>query len=154
MEIKKAKEENLKDIQKLNHQLCIKENEEFDKTINKDYPIQKKGEEYFRERITNGCVLIAVIKNKIIGYLAGAIVEAEDYRNISKLAETENMFVLPEFRSKGVGKKLLDEFISWCKSKKANRIKTVASIQNKESINFYKREGFKDYNLELEKELL
>ena len=41
---------NLRDIQDLNHQLCIKENKEFDATINPDYPVQKQGEEYFKDR--------------------------------------------------------------------------------------------------------
>jgi len=47
VKIQVAKQKNLIDIQKLNHQLCIKENQEFDTTINKDYPIQKKRRKIF-----------------------------------------------------------------------------------------------------------
>lgn len=145
--------ENLGDILNLNHQLCIKENKEFDATINKDYPIQKSGEEYFKKRIKNDCALVAFADDRIVGYLVGAIIETENYRNISKLAEEENMFVLEKYRNLGIGKQLLQEFIKWCKSKKVERIRTVASAQNTKAIEFYKREGFIDYNLVLEKEI-
>ena len=145
--------ENLGDILNLNHQLCIKENKEFDATINKDYPTQKSGKEYFAERIKNDCALIAFIGDKVVGYLVGAIIEAEDYRNISKFAEAENMFVLEEYRNLGIGKKLFDEFIKWCKSNEVKRIRAIASVQNIRAIEFYRREGFVDYDLVLEKEI-
>lgn len=153
IKIQLATIKNLRDIQNLNHQLCIKENKEFDATINKDYPLEQSGEKYFKERIKNGCALVAITDGKVGGYLVGAIIEHEDYRNISKLAEAENMFVLEEYRSSGIGKKLFNEFIKWCKSKGAKRIRAVASVQNTKAIEFYKREGFKEYNLTLEKEI-
>lgn len=153
VKIESATIKNLKDIQNLNHQLCIKEYGEFDKTINKDYPIQKIGEEYFKERIKNGCALVAIDGDKIVGYLVGGIAETDDYRNISKLAEAENMFVLLEYRSSGIGKRLFDEFIKWCKSKGVKRVCVVASAKNTRAIEFYKREGFNDYSLVLEKEI-
>jgi len=151
--IQSATIENLKDIQDLNHRLCIRENKEFDATINPVYPIQKQGEEYFKDKIKNGYTLIAVVDGKVIGYLVGGISDVEDYRNISKIAEVENMFILEEYRSMGIGKKLLQEFTKWCKSKKVQRIKAVASAQNKRAIEFYRREGFKDYDLVLEKKI-
>ncbi|HLD54690.1 MAG TPA: GNAT family N-acetyltransferase [Candidatus Nanoarchaeia archaeon] len=144
---------NLKEIQYLNHQLCIKENKEFDATINPDYSIQKQGEEYFKDRINNGCTLITIVDGKVIGYLIGSISNAEDYRNLSKIAEAEEMFILEDYRSMKIGKKLLQEFAKWCKSKKVERIKVVAYAQNSKAIEFYRREGFKDYDFVLEKEI-
>lgn len=77
---------HLREIQDLNHQLCIKENREYDTTINHYYPLQKRGEDYFKARIKSGCALVAVENNIIIGYLVGEISPAEEYRTISKLA--------------------------------------------------------------------
>lgn len=144
---------HLKDIQHLNHLLCIKENKEFDSTINKDFSIQKAGEEYFTKRIQNDCALIAVAEDKVVGYLIGAIAETPQYRNVSKLAELENMFVLEEYRSTGVGKKLVDEFIGWCKKQEASRVFVIATAQNSFAIKFYNREGFQDSSVILEKEI-
>lgn len=145
--------ENLGDVLNLNHQLCIKENKEFDATINKDYPILKSGKEYFKGRIKDGCALIALADDKVVGYLVGAITETEDYRIVSKIAEAENMFVLEEYRNLGIGKKLFEDFIKWCKSNEVERIRAVASVQNIRAIEFYKRENFNDYNLVLEKDI-
>ena len=153
IEIKVAAISNLKDIQELNHQLCIKEVKEFDQTINENYPIQKDGEEYFKERIENGYALVADVDNKIVGYLIGGISEASDYRNISKIAEAENMYVLEEYRSFGIGGKLFQEFIDWCKAKGIERMKVVVSSKNTKAIDFYKKEGFEDYDITLEKTL-
>jgi len=145
--------EDLKDIQDLSHKLHIKENKEFDATINKDYPIQKLGEIYFKKRIKNDCALVAFVKEEVAGYLVGAIHEPEDYRNISNVAEAENMLVLEKYRSLGIGKQLFQEFIKWSQSKGAKRIRVVASAQNIKAIEFYKREGFKEYDLTLEKDI-
>lgn len=153
IKIQHAAVKNIRDIQNLNHQLCIKEHKDFDATINKDYPVQKSGEKYFKERIKKDCALIATIDGKISGYLVGAISDAEGYRNIHKIAEAENMFVLEEYRSLGIGKQLFQEFIKWCKSKGVKKIRAVASVQNQKAIEFYKREGFKEYNLTLEKDI-
>ena len=71
----------------------------------------------------------------------------------SKIAEAENMFVLEEFRGQGIGVKLLQEFVTWCKSKDVKRIRTVASAQNTRAIEFYRRAGFLDYDLVLERDL-
>ena len=136
IKIQSATIKNLKDIQELNHQLYIKENKEFDSTINKNFSIQKSGENYFKKRIKNDCTLIATVDGKTIGYLVGAISEVSDYRSILKLAEAENMFVLEEYRSLGVGKKLMNEFVKWCKSNKIKRMRVVASAQNIQAIKF------------------
>ena len=63
------------------------------------------------------------------------------------------MFILEEFRERGVGKKLMEGFIDWCKKKGVKRIKLVASIQNSKAIKFYHKLGFDNYTLNLEKTL-
>lgn len=153
VKIQPATIKNLRNIQDLNHQLCIKENKEFDPTINPNYPIQKQGKEYFKNKIKDGCVLIAIVGGKVVGYLVGGISDVEDYRKITKIAEAENMFILKDYRSFGIGKKLLQEFTKWCKSKKVERVKAVVSAQNKRAIEFYHREEFEDYDFVLEKKI-
>jgi len=155
IEIREATIEDLRDIQKLNHELCKKENKEFDSTINSDWPLSEEGEEYFKDRISekDGYVLIALIDGEIVGYLAGGIVEAEDYRNISNIAELENMFIVKEHRSKNIGAKLYKVFVDWCKEKEIERIKVVVSSENIKAINFYKNNKFKDYDIVLENEI-
>jgi ribosomal protein S18 acetylase RimI-like enzyme len=153
--IKTARIEDLKKIQELNLKLFQKEHKEYDKLLNLDWTFGEPGTKYFRDRISkdNGCVLITVVDGKIVGYLCGGIIKGETYRNLPVVAELENMFVLEEYRSRHIGKRLYDEFVKWCKSKGVGKIKVQATAQNELAIKFYRDNDFKDYTLVLEHDL-
>jgi GNAT superfamily N-acetyltransferase len=102
---------------------------------------------------TDGVIFVAEDNNKIIGYLAGDIKNATSWRKKMKIVEGESMFVLPEYRSQGIGSKLFEEFFKWAKEKGATRVSLTASFANVKAIKFYKKLGFKEYDLVLEKEL-
>ncbi len=55
------------------------------------------------------------------------------------------MFVLEEYLRLGVGAKLFEASLQWCRSNGINRMRVVASAQNKRAIDFYKKNGFDDY---------
>ena len=115
-----------------------------------------EGRKYFSDRIQedSGCTLVALVDGNIVGYLVGGmVVEPESYRTIPQMAELENMYTLEEVRSRGIGTKLSQKFTDWSKEKGAKRLKVVASAQNQRAIDFYKRNGFEDYNLTLERDL-
>ena len=63
------------------------------------------------------------------------------------------MFVLDGSRGKNVGGKLVDEFIKWVKLKEVSKITVTASAKNVKVIGFYKKLGFEEYDLKLEKEV-
>ena len=111
---------DLEVVQKLNQALCAKENREYDETINADYPFTEKGEEYFRSRIESADALVLVAKEgpDSVGYLVGAIIEPEDYRTIRTIAELENMFIVENYRGKGIGGKLSKQFETGAKREK------------------------------------
>ncbi|MEI7777221.1 MAG: GNAT family N-acetyltransferase [bacterium] len=153
--IKRADISDLQAIQKLNAELCEKENREFDETINPEFPFSKGGEEYFRARIEreDGFVLVIKEGENAVGYLVGGIVEPEDYRSIIKMAELENMYVQENLRGQGLGGKLVDQFESWCKGKGVTRIRVIASAGNSDAIKFYEAHGSKKVSITLEKDL-
>lgn len=153
--IKNAAINDLQKIQELNLKLFEKEHKEYDSLLNLDWTFGKVGTKYYQDRISkdDGCVLVAIVDNKIVGYLCGGLKKAEEYRNLPIVAELENTFVLDEFRSKGIGKKLYNEFINWCKTKNVGKIRVEASVQNELAIKFYRNNNFKDYTLILEADL-
>jgi GNAT superfamily N-acetyltransferase len=153
--LEKASIADLETIQKLNQELCSKENREFDKTINPNYPFSEKGEEYFRSRIesADGLALLAKEGSAVVGYLVGGMVEPEDYRTVGSIAELENMYVQESMRGKGVGGKLISQFEDWCKERKVQIIRVVASAANNDAINFYKKHGSEEVSVTLEKKL-
>ena len=52
------------------------------------------------------------------------------------------MFVLEQYRSRGVGSQLVDDFKKWSREKGAQRILVVAYVTNEKAVNFYQRDGF------------
>jgi aralkylamine N-acetyltransferase len=56
-------------------------------------------------------------------------------------AYIQDLVILPEYRKKGVGKKLICALINYCKSKNVN---WIALISEPDQEDFYKKIGFKE----------
>lgn len=144
--IKKADIENLKEIQELNNQLFKLEYDNFDPSLKVGWPFEKEGIEYFSDMLTNEIVFIALVDDIIVGYLAGSINVESSY--VTKtLAELDNMFILESYRKYGIGTKLINEFKGYCKKRQIQEIKVTASAKNSNAINFYRKNGFEDFEM-------
>ena len=154
--VRKATIEDLQVIQDFNNKLCAKENLDFDSTINPHFATSEGGLRYFTSNIEDNekLVLLAKDESTPIGYLVGGIETVGDYRTIPNICEVDNMWVDEAYRSQGVGKKLMDTITTWAKERGIKRMRVIASHQNEKGINFYKREGFAEYDLILEKDIL
>ncbi|MFA6493371.1 MAG: GNAT family N-acetyltransferase [Patescibacteria group bacterium] len=156
MRIRKATIKELETIQQLNLDHFNYEIELFDETLNNKWTFSKKGANYFIKKINNekSVVLIAEEDNKIIGILVGEI-PPKDFSRKPRiiLAEMKQLFLDKNYRSKGIGSALVDEFFKWAKKQKATRAQVCASVTNIDGVRFYKKHGFEDFNLFLEKEL-
>ena len=53
----------------------------------------------------------------------------------------------------GIGSKLVNSFLTWCKDQNAKRIMVTASVGNLNTINFYKKNGFQEINVTLRNEI-
>jgi len=116
VKIEVATTDDLKDIQNLNLLLFKKEYEEFDKTLNCEWPMSENGKNYFKKSITEDshCAFVARVDNKIVGYLVGRTHKDKVLHRILPL---------------------------------------LASVQNTDGINFYRKNGFVDCNLILEADI-
>ena len=153
--IKTATIDDLEKVQELNLKLFEKEAKEYDSLLNLNWTFGEVATKYYQDRILddNGCVLVAIADDKIIGYLCGGLTKGEAYRNLPIMAELENTLVLDEFRSQGIGTQLYNGFIEWCKTKEVAKLRVEASAQNELAIQFYRKNNFKDYTLVLEADL-
>ena len=153
VKIRKAFDNELKTIQNLNYQL-FEHDLVYDPLLKMDWPYTE-GSEYFKKRISGeeGVCFVAEVDGRIVGYLAGDLIKPYSYRTIRQQTELENTLVIEEYRSNGIGKLLIDEFVKWSKERGAERIKVSASSGNSLAIQFYKGAGFADYATELEFEV-
>ncbi len=76
---------------------------------------------------------------KLIGYIGAAYVLDE--------AEIGNLCVLPEYRGKGTGRKLLSSMIELLKSKGCSTVYLEVEETNVPAISLYEKFGFQKYNL-------
>ena len=146
--IRKANLNDLSYIQELNNELFNLELENYDPTLVKDWAISNDGKIYFEDLINNHFVIVALLDNEIVGYLAGTINDKGSYENI-QYGEINNMFIKDNCRGYGVGRKLVNEFKAYCKDNNINDLIVTASAKNLNAINFYKKNGFEDFNLTL-----
>jgi len=146
--IKKANIKDLKSIQNLNNELFDLELENYDTTLVKDWALSNEGKEYFEDLINNHYVVVALLDNETVGYLAGTINDKGSYENV-QYGEINNMFIKDSCRGYGVGKALVKEFKLYCKNNGIDNLIVTASAKNTNAINFYKKNGFEDFNLTL-----
>ena len=110
--------------------------------FNEDYGVSEKSKNFiieeFEDYINKGCIVVAIVDFKIIGYLAG-IIEEDLYERFGHIGE---VFVSKEFRNKGISTKLKDKFIEFLKSKKINLCRIDVNPDNIAQ-EAYKKWGFK-----------
>ncbi len=126
----------------------------YDKEVDVNWAHTEVGKKFYEDKIKkeSGVCFVAEIDNKIVGYFVGGRKDVASYRNVT-VAELENIYVLEEFRSKGVGKKLMEAFKNWAKELKVDKVAVNVFALNEKGINFYKREGFLPQDLTLEMHL-
>jgi GNAT superfamily N-acetyltransferase len=141
--IKKADIGDLKEIQNLNHELFV-DHVKHDRFYNPNWPFEKVGEKDLKKALTNPkwAIFIALDEGKFIGFLKADVAAYPEYIGKMKIGEIKSLFVAEEYRSQGIGTRLIGEFKTWAKEKGAKRIFVDAEWANKEGIEFYKRNGF------------
>ena len=148
--VRKATLKDLKAVQELNLKLFEKEYKEYDSTLDISWPYSEEGKKYFSEIIKKEFSAVAEADGKTVGYILGGKSGTETWRTVKRIAELYNMLVLKEYRGKGIGTKLANLFLDWCRQNNFERIRVVSSAQNKKGIKFYKKCGFNDYDVILE----
>ena len=136
--IRKATIYDLFEIQSLNNLLFKLEKENFDPTLVENQPMTEEGEKYFKTLIEDAYVIVAILNDKIVGYLAGSINEKGAYEEI-QYEEVNNMFINSECRGYGIGKLLINDFKKCCVSNNTKDLIVTASAKNINAIEFYKK---------------
>jgi len=105
--------------------------------------------EYYKKMVekNNSNIYIFEFENKIVGLSMGEIVESKD---IPVLKEREylkirTVGVLPEYRNKGIGNKLLKELENWAMSKGVYDFEIDVYAFNNSALEFYKNNDFDVY---------
>ncbi|MBN8589102.1 MAG: GNAT family N-acetyltransferase [Rhodothermia bacterium] len=88
---------------------------------------------------------IAVVEQNVVGYIAA------HYAVTSSLFEPpgevfiQELYVLPEYRGKGIGKALVDRVKDWAIAFGSRRIGLIASTQNAAALTFWKQQNATEF---------
>lgn len=150
--IKVASENDWIIIQKLNTQVYLADKDN-DEDLILDQPFSEKNIKYYKNLASGeyGHCAIAYIEETPVGYIA--IAQKRFGHRKGNHYEIENMGVDEPYRSRGIGKSLMQYAENWAREQGASKLYVVAYWGNKQAINFYKKTGFSEIALELEKRI-
>lgn len=148
--IRKATVNDLEDILLLSDGLTLADLP-YDKEVDVNWAHTEIGRKFYEDKINevNGVCMVAEFNKKLVGYMVAWKKDVASYRKVT-VAELGNIFVKEEYRSKGVGKKLMEAFKDWAKQLKVDKVAVNVFALNEKGIAFYKREGFLPQDLTLE----
>lgn len=148
MEIRKAKKEDMKDIQNLRYLLGKYEKDLGLNIVVPEWAYTEVGEKDFNYFLNDQYIFVATENNKIVGFITGEILKKKAWYNV-QLGEINNIFVLKEYRQKGIGKKLIETIINSFKEEGITNIQLYTFSNNTDAIKFYEKIGFKKYNVQM-----
>ena len=98
---------------------------------------------------TTGHLLVAVEADTVVGFSHAVL-----YYPIPVISEgvevfLEELFVVPEWRRLGAGKKMVEEVVKWAKTKRARRLCLRTPTANELGLKFWKSVGAAPRTLEL-----
>ncbi len=87
-------------------------------------------------------LLVVEVDGKIVGSGYARIEQSQSCFKHKQLGYLGFMYVLPEYRGKGINGKVLNALIQWCASQKINEIRLDVYCENTSAIKAYEKVGF------------
>lgn len=147
MKITKLRKDDVKELSVLMLKLYQKwdDIDPIDK-INRDWFGSKKHFDYINKLMNDKYCLILIAKenNKIISYLIAFIKERQPF--LQKVGDISETYTIPEFRRKGVAKRLTETAFEWFKKNNLKWFTVSTHTMDKEAISFWKKRGFVEFN--------
>lgn len=100
----------------------------------------------------SGVIFLCEIDNKMTGYIF-IIKGLIGRRNLVTKAYISDLFVLKEFRNRGIAKSLISESIAWSKKHKINEVFLDVDYKNPKAKRLYKQLNFEEYSTRLSKKI-
>ncbi|MBD3164279.1 GNAT family N-acetyltransferase [Candidatus Woesearchaeota archaeon] len=120
--------------------------------------IEDNKEDYFNYlkkdiKYINRGLFIVVKGKKIVGMILAQYFKPLPISKYSRKGYISNLYILKEYRKKGLGGKLIETALDWLKNNKTKHVSLEIHVDNKKALQLYRKFGFKDYTVKLSKEL-
>jgi GNAT superfamily N-acetyltransferase len=94
-------------------------------------------------------ILVAELHNQLIGSGYARIEEAKPYLQHKKHAYLGFMYVIPEYRGKGVNQKIIEALKQWAIQQNITELRLDVYNDNLPAIKAYEKTGFKRHMIEM-----
>ena len=91
----------------------------------------------------DGLVLVALDDDQVVGFAFAEIRGPSKVYMLDRYGALDTMAVTAKYRRRGVGERMLDEILKWCRSKGVVRIELEALANNQLGLSFWAKHGFK-----------
>ena len=140
-----AAENDLDDMLRLNDELFKYEFEQgFSKTYNLEWTYSDEGRKVFESYYLKEDHVAWIATNedgRAVGYLAGFCKDLP-FRNPTKVAELEMVYIDDNYRCSGIGRTLVEEFKKWAIENGCGILRVGAQAPNRHAREFYEKWGF------------
>lgn len=106
---------------------------------------QRRGLELMFADAERRCLIVAEKDGKIAGMGSAQLVVSTAEGALSGLVE--DMVLYPEYRGRGIGRKILTALERWCYQQGATRIQLLADRENEPALRFYAKLGWEKTQL-------
>ena len=148
MNIRKAKKEDMKAVQDLRFLLSKYEKDIGLNIAVPEWGYTEVGERDFKYFLDEQFIFVAEEDEKIVGFITGEILHKEEWYTV-QLGTINNLYVLEDYRHKGIGKQLMQTMMNSFREKGIETFELYAFSNNVDALKFYEKLGFKKYNVQM-----
>ncbi len=96
---------------------------------------------------SHSCLFVAESGGTVVGFLSGELREGSPTFSPRTWAAIEDIYVVPELRSRGVGRALFEACQRWAEEKGATGVSLQVAAGNARAREFYERLGFREVSV-------
>jgi ribosomal protein S18 acetylase RimI-like enzyme len=149
-EIRRATAEDIPHVAALEQEL-VRGDAPGDPYLVRDLQRQDVEEQYHTLIASDWAVcLVATHQGEVVGYLSGGWKDSPKWRPV-KATEIHALYLREAFRSQGIGRRLIEEFVRWSEERDAAVVEVGAFAANTRAVTFYERAGFRPTLVHLER---
>lgn len=131
------------------------ERRKYDPTMYVHWANSQSASRYLSSRLKkkDHLFIVAILPHRIVGFLIGTVMRRSAVRRQAKSSRLVFLYVRPRYRSHGIGTLLGRVFNRWCNKRGISHVSIKVSAKNRRAAKLYRRMGYKDYEIVLEKKL-
>ena len=129
----------------------VQSERKYDKNIKESFVVTNNYVNLYNK--DNNILYIAYDNEKPVGFIYGYIKYEQSNFVFDSVAQIDALYVLENYRKKGIATSLINKFYNWCKESNVKIVEISVFKDNIDAYNLYKNIGYKLEEYKLKKEI-